>query len=168
LVIEDENENEAEDRFLHSSRELIMANAIDIDGIKVSGSVTEDFSKILTPEALSFVGTLAREFDSRRKALLERRMTVQAEIDNGKMPDFLPETREIRESDWKIASVPLDLQDRRVEITGPVDRKMVINALNSDAVMPLTEPSILKVPRANSTVWPMRLPRCSSGPGACT
>ncbi|MCK5363503.1 MAG: malate synthase A, partial [Gammaproteobacteria bacterium] len=64
---------------------------------------------------------------------LERRMAVQAEIDKGKMPDFLPETREIRESEWKIAPVPADLQDRRVEITGPVDRKMVINALNSGA-----------------------------------
>ena len=110
-----------------------MANTTNIEGIEISGSVADDFSQILTPEALSFVGTLAREFDSQRKTLLERRMTVQAEIDDGKMPDFLPETREIRESDWKIASVPADLQDRRVEITGPVDRKMIINALNSGA-----------------------------------
>ena len=110
-----------------------MANTINSDGIEVPESVTEDFSQILTPEALSFVGALAREFDSRRKDLLERRMAVQAEIDSGKMPDFLPETREIREGDWKIAPVPVDLQDRRVEITGPVDRKMVINALNSGA-----------------------------------
>ncbi|MEJ2167541.1 MAG: malate synthase A [Deltaproteobacteria bacterium] len=110
-----------------------MTNLNNTEGIEVSGSMTEDFLQILTPEALSFVGALAREFDSRRKELLERRMTVQAEIDNGKMPDFLPETRVIRESDWKITPVPADLQDRRVEITGPVDRKMIINALNSGA-----------------------------------
>jgi len=110
-----------------------MNRTIDIEGIEVSGSITDDFSQILSPEALSFVGALAREFESRRKELLERRKTVQAEIDNGKMPDFLPETREIRESEWKIAPVPADLKDRRVEITGPVDRKMIINALNSGA-----------------------------------
>jgi malate synthase len=110
-----------------------MSHKIDTEGIEVSGAVTDDFSQILTLEALSFVGTLAREFESRRKELLERRMAVQAEIDNGKMPDFLPETREIRESEWKIAPVPADLQDRRVEITGPVERKMIINALNSGA-----------------------------------
>jgi malate synthase len=110
-----------------------MSHKIDIEGIEVSGSISADFSEILTPEALSFVGALAREFESRRKELMERRMAVQAEIDNGKMPDFLPETGEIRESEWKIAPVPADLQDRRVEITGPVDRKMIINALNSGA-----------------------------------
>ncbi|MCK5204031.1 MAG: malate synthase A, partial [Desulfobacterales bacterium] len=110
-----------------------MSSTIDIEGIEVSGSISADFSQILTPEALSFVGAIAREFESRRKELLERRMAVQAEIDNGKMPDFLPETREIRESEWKIAPVPADLQDRRVEITGPVNRKMIINALNSGA-----------------------------------
>ena len=110
-----------------------MENTNNLEGIEVSGSMTEDFAQILTPEALSFVGSLAREFDSRRKELLERRMAVQAEIDDGKMPDFLPETREIRESEWKIEPVPADLQNRRVEITGPVDRKMIINALNSGA-----------------------------------
>ena len=110
-----------------------MANTINTEDIEVLGSVTEDFSQILTPEALSFVGALAREFDPRRKELLERRMVVQAEIDDGKMPDFLTETREVRESSWKIAPVPADLKDRRVEITGPVDRKMIINALNSGA-----------------------------------
>ena len=110
-----------------------MANTIGIAGIEVHGSVAEEFSQIITPEALSFLGTLAREFDSRRKVLLDRRVAVQAEIDNGKMPDFLSETKEIRESEWKIAPVPADLQDRRVEITGPVDRKMIINALNSGA-----------------------------------
>jgi malate synthase len=103
------------------------------DGIEVVGPLTEDFSRILTPEALQFVGTLAREFESRRKQLLERRQTIQTQIDSGKLPDFLPETRKIRESDWKVDPVPDDLKDRRVEITGPVDRKMMINALNSGA-----------------------------------
>ena len=129
-----------------------MNSTIDIEGIEVSGSVTEDFSQILTPEALSFVGTLAREFDSRRKELLQRRMAVQAEIDNGKMPDFLPETREIRESDWKIASVPADLQDRRVEITGPVDRKMIINAFNSGASTYMADFEDSHSPTWNSTL----------------
>jgi len=108
-----------------------MDNTTNIEGIEVSGSVTKEFSHILTPEALSFVAALAREFESRRRKLLARRQTIQDQIDNGKMPDFLPETKEIRESEWKIAPVPADLQDRRVEITGPVDRKMIINALNS-------------------------------------
>jgi malate synthase len=103
------------------------------DGIEVVGPVSAEFSRILTPEALAFIGGLARKFDTRRKELLDRRQLVQADIDAGKLPDFLPETRPIREGDWKIEPVPDDLKDRRVEITGPVDRKMVINALNSGA-----------------------------------
>jgi len=104
-----------------------------VDGVDVLAPIPESFSKVLTPEALHFVGRLAREFEDRRQSLLARRLTVQQNIDNGKLPDFLPETKVIRESEWKIAPVPADLQDRRVEITGPVDRKMVINALNSGA-----------------------------------
>jgi malate synthase len=103
------------------------------DGIEVVGPLTEDYAEILTPAALQFVGSLARKFESRRRQLLQRRRDVQAQIDQGKLPDFIPETREIRESNWKIAPVPEDLKDRRVEITGPVDRKMMINALNSGA-----------------------------------
>jgi malate synthase len=102
-------------------------------GIEVVEPVSAEFSRILTPEALAFVGGLARQFDTRRKELLDRRQQVQADINAGKLPDFLPETRFIREGDWKIEPVPDDLKDRRVEITGPVDRKMVINALNSGA-----------------------------------
>ena len=105
----------------------------NVDGIEVRAPLSKDFSEVLTHEALQFVATLAREFEDRRQALLERRRTVQAEIDAGKRPDFLPETRSVREGEWKIAAIPDDLQDRRVEITGPVDRKMVINALNSGA-----------------------------------
>ncbi len=110
-----------------------MAPALDINGVAVHGPLTPEFKEILTPEALDFAATLAREFDARRVSLLERRRQVQKEIDQGEFPDFLEDTKDIREGDWKIAPVPRDLQDRRVEITGPVDRKMVINALNSGA-----------------------------------
>ena len=104
-----------------------------VAGIEVRAPVSAEFSRILTPEALAFVGGLARQFDTRRKELLDRRQQVQADINAGKLPDFLPETRPIREGDWRIEPVPDDLKDRRIEITGPVDRKMVINALNSGA-----------------------------------
>ena len=88
---------------------------------------------ILTPEAQAFLTKLAAEFEPRRQELLARRQVVQEEIDHGKLPEFLPETAEIRERDWRVAPIPKDLLDRRVEITGPVDRKMIINALNSGA-----------------------------------
>ena len=89
--------------------------------------------ELLSPDALAFVAELHRHFDGTRRELLAVRAERQARIDAGELPDFLPETREVRESDWRTASIPADLQDRRVEITGPVDRKMVINALNSGA-----------------------------------
>jgi malate synthase len=82
---------------------------------------------------MAFVAKLVRAFGPRRQELLSRRAEGQQAIDAGELPDFLPETREVREGDWRVAPVPADLQDRRVEITGPVDRKMVINALNSGA-----------------------------------
>ncbi len=103
------------------------------EGIEVRGAVTPEFAEILTPEAMSFVAKLARAFQGRREELLQKRVLRQAEIDAGKMPDFLAETADIRAGSWTIAPEPSDLQDRRVEITGPVDRKMVINALNSPA-----------------------------------
>jgi malate synthase len=90
-------------------------------------------ASVLTPEAQAFLLKLAARFENRRQELLARRRTVQQEIDHGKFPDFLPETEGIRQSDWKVAPIPKDLLDRRVEITGPVDRKMIINALNSGA-----------------------------------
>src|SRR5580692_6600253 len=90
-------------------------------------------TRVLTPEARAFLLKLAARFEPRRQQLLARRQTVQQAIDNGKFPDFLPETAEIRRSDWKVGPLPQDLLDRRVEITGPVDRKMIINALNSGA-----------------------------------
>src|ERR1700751_3243410 len=103
------------------------------DGIEIRGPVPEPFPEILTPDALRFVARLQREFNGRRIELLERRERRQAEINQGKKPDFLPETAHIRESNWQVAPIPKDLQDRRVEITGPTDRKMGINALNSGA-----------------------------------
>jgi len=90
-------------------------------------------SHMLTPEAQAFLTKLARTFESRRQHLLSRRRVRQQEIDAGHVPDFLPETTSIRQQEWTVAPIPHDLLDRRVEITGPVDRKMIINALNSGA-----------------------------------
>jgi malate synthase len=102
-------------------------------GISVTGAMKPAYADILAPEALDFVATLHRSFERRRRELLALRAERQRAFDAGKLPDFLPETRAIRESDWTVAPQPADLLDRRVEITGPTDRKMVINALNSGA-----------------------------------
>ncbi|MGI9058908.1 MAG: malate synthase A [Ktedonobacteraceae bacterium] len=102
-------------------------------GIEITGLVTPAYAEILTPEAMSFVAKLVRTFANRRTELLQHRAQRQAQLDAGKLPDFLPETEHIRTSEWTIAPIPPDLQDRRVEITGPVERKMIINALNSGA-----------------------------------
>ena len=102
-------------------------------GVEVLGEITPAFSKILTPEALAFVAKLQRQFGTRRKQCLEHRQERQRRLHQGEGLDFLPETKQIREGDWKCAPIPSDIQDRRVEITGPTDRKMVINALNSGA-----------------------------------
>ncbi len=110
-----------------------MVMTPNVEGIEVLAPVPDSLAPLLTPEALGFAATLAREFEDRRRHLLERRVSVQDAINAGELPDFLDETRDIREAEWQIAPIPQDLQDRRVEITGPVDRKMVINALNSGA-----------------------------------
>ncbi len=102
-------------------------------GVEIHGQVTAEVSRILTSEAVAFIAKLHRQFESRRQELLARRAVRQKEFDAGKLPDFLPETANIRNSDWRIAPQPKDMLDRRVEITGPTDRKMVINALNSGA-----------------------------------
>ncbi len=94
-----------------------------------------DPGAVLTPEAVDFLTRLQRRFGPPREALLEARAVRAERLRNGELPDFLPETKEVREGDWRVAPVPAELQDRRVEITGPVDRKMVINALNSGARM---------------------------------
>jgi len=102
-------------------------------GIEITAPVSAEFARILSPDALSFVARLSRSFESRRRELLGKREEVQARLANGWIPDFLAETASIRNGDWHIAPLPADLQCRRVEITGPVERKMIINALNSGA-----------------------------------
>ncbi len=90
-------------------------------------------SEVLTPPAVAFLQRLARQFEPRRRKLLACRQTRQQQLNAGEMPDFLAQTASIRQADWRVAPIPADLHDRRVEITGPVDRKMIINALNSGA-----------------------------------
>jgi malate synthase len=102
-------------------------------GVELAAPVSPATSKILISEATELIAALQRNFNERRKELLQRRWERQTELDRGKVPDFLPETIAVRNSEWTVASIPGDLQDRRVEITGPTDRKMVINALNSGA-----------------------------------
>jgi malate synthase len=102
-------------------------------GVVIRGAVKPGYEKVLTPEAVAFVVELERTFGAERRRLLERRAELQQRLDAGWKPDFLPETRAIRESDWRVAPIPGDIQDRRIEITGPTDRKMVINALNCGA-----------------------------------
>jgi malate synthase len=103
------------------------------EGVEFTAEIPEEFEQILTPEAVAFVAKLSREYRGRVVELLDKRAERQERISAGEMPDFLPETRDVREGDWKIAPIPDDLQDRRVELTGPPDRKMTINALNSGA-----------------------------------
>jgi malate synthase len=102
-------------------------------GIELRGKMKPGFETILTPSALAFIAGLERRFGAVRRRLLAARETVQAKLDAGWRPDFPAETRAIREAEWTVAPLPKDLLDRRVEITGPTDRKMVINALNSGA-----------------------------------
>jgi malate synthase len=105
-------------------------------------------TEVLTPGALAFVARLQSEFGARRVELLRLRDERQARLDAGDLPDFLPTTRSVRESDWKVAKAPRDLEDRRVEITGPTDRKMLINALNSGARVFMAD-----FEDANSPTW---------------
>jgi malate synthase len=102
-------------------------------GVVIRGAMRPAYEKVLTPEAIDFAVELEREFGAERRRLLARRAEVQRRLDAGWKPDFLPETKAVRDGEWRVASIPRDLQDRRVEITGPTDRKMVINALNCGA-----------------------------------
>ena len=120
----------------------------DLDGIEVRGAVKGRGAEVLTPAALAFVARLQREFNPQREELLRKRAERQATLDAGELPDFLPETRHVREGDWQVAPPPKDLQDRRVEITGPVERKMMINALNSGARVFMAD-----FEDANSPTW---------------
>ena len=110
-----------------------MTNASDAPPARILAPAPEPTGGLLEPDLLRLLGELGSRFRAPVDRLLEARTQVQQRLDDGELPDFPPETREIRESDWKVAEIPADLRDRRVEITGPVDRKMIINALNSDA-----------------------------------
>ncbi len=110
-----------------------MASIEVPEGLELLAPVSDAHAEILTKDALEFYATLHRAFNPRRLELLEKRKERQAGLDRGEMPDYFAETADVRNGDWKVDPVPEDFQDRRVEITGPVDRKMVINALNSGA-----------------------------------
>ena len=108
-------------------------------GVAVTGPLHPRFDEVLTHDALALVAKLHRAFEARRQELLQARVTRQARIDAGEMPDFLPETKHIRGGDWKVAPLPKALECRRTEITGPVEAKMIINAFNSGAVSYMTD-----------------------------
>lgn len=116
-----------------SSGNRSSSKSFFIPGVEIRGEMRPEFAEILTPEAVQFIADLHRKFAKTRQSLLKRRTEVQRQIDAGWRPDFLPETASVRAGNWKVAPIPADIQDRRVEITGPVDRKMIINALNSGA-----------------------------------
>ncbi len=109
-----------------------MTTSINRAGLTITAALNPDYDTILTEQACALLVELSREFRPRLSALLQARQDKQRLYDNGQLPDFLPQTANIRQSDWQVAAIPADLQDRRVEITGPVDRKMIINALNAD------------------------------------
>lgn len=117
-------------------------------GVAVKGRMGPRYTEILSPGALAFLAELHRKFEERRRELLEARRERQARFDAGELPDFLAETQEIRDGDWTVGPIPADLQDRRVEITGPVDRKMIVNALNSGATHFMAD-----FEDANSPTW---------------
>ncbi|HEU5094424.1 MAG TPA: malate synthase A, partial [Reyranella sp.] len=108
--------------------------ALDLpDGVAIDGAIKPGFERVLSKEALAFLADLQRRFNARREELLAARVERQKRLDAGEKPDFLKDTAQIREKDWRVAPLPDDILDRRVEITGPVDRKMIINALNCGA-----------------------------------
>jgi len=110
-----------------------MSPTLNLPGVEILAPVNETHAQVLTPDAVDFIVDLHRTFNPRRQELLQARQERQKRLDAGEKPDFLAETRSIRQSEWTVAPIPADILDRRVEITGPVDRKMIINALNSGA-----------------------------------
>src|SRR5262250_520373 len=120
-------------RLLSGSEVAMTTPSASLKGVEILAPPHSGQSRVLTPAALEFIVDLQRRFNWRRLELLAARAGRQKRLDAGEKPDFLPETKSIRESEWTVAPIPADLQDRRVEITGPVDRKMIINALNSGA-----------------------------------
>jgi malate synthase len=127
---------------------MSISPTISAAGIEITAPVTGAHTEILTAEAMQFLASLADNFEARRQDLLARRRVRQADVDAGKFPDFLPETADIRAQEWTVAPIPADLNDRRVEITGPVDRKMIINALNCGANVFMAD-----FEDANSPTW---------------
>jgi malate synthase len=126
----------------------VQTNKSTANGIKIRGKLSAEYAEILTPQALEFIAMLQRRFGAERERLLKLRETIQQQLNAGWQPDFPSETEAIRNGDWKVAPIPQDLQDRRVEITGPCDRKMVINALNSGANVFMAD-----FEDANSPTW---------------
>ncbi len=110
-----------------------MAPPVTVPGVTIRGPMRPGYESVLRPEALAFIAKLERRFGAERRKLLASRDERQARLDRGELPGFLPETEDVRRGQWRVPPPPPDLTDRRVEITGPVDRKMVINALNSGA-----------------------------------
>ena len=121
---------------------------MNIPGIEIKGGIKPGYEHVLSDQALNFIANLHRKFNAVRMELLAHRESRQQRIDKGELPDFLPETTSVREGDWQVNPIPEDLQDRRTEITGPVDRKMVINALNSGAKVFMAD-----FEDANSPTW---------------
>ncbi len=112
---------------------MLDKSRISSGDLTVSGPKVDRDSEVLTAPALDFLAALHKTFDATRLKLLAARHARQKRFDSGETPDFLPQTQSVRDGDWRVGAIPADLLDRRVEITGPVDRKMIINALNSGA-----------------------------------
>ena len=108
-------------------------------GVQITAPLPPGYERILTSDALALVAQLHRAFEARRQELLAKRVERAKRLDAGERPDFLPETKSVRDGNWTIAPIPADLHCRRVEITGPVERKMIINALNSGADSYMTD-----------------------------
>jgi malate synthase len=126
----------------------MRAPAARVTGVAIGGRTAPRYEEVLTAPALAFLADLHRRFDAARRHLLAARAEQQLRYDAGERPGFLAATRSVREADWRIAPIPSDLQDRRVEITGPVDRKMIVNALNSGANVFMAD-----FEDANSPTW---------------
>ncbi|MFT7588134.1 MAG: malate synthase [Limisphaerales bacterium] len=127
---------------------MLVKTNVKVSGVSIQAPISDAFNEILSQDALAFIAELHRKFNSKRLAILWQRIKRQEELDKGILPGFLAETASIRESDWIVAPLPADLLDRRVEITGPVDRKMVINALNSGAKVFMAD-----LEDSNSPTW---------------
>ncbi len=143
-----------------------MNPVIDRPRIVAEPSRVPGAGAVLTPDALDLVAELHERFDSRRRELLDKRLDRQKSFDAGELPDFRDDTRDIRESEWTVGGIPADLLDRRVEITGPTNAKMVINALNSGAKVFMADFEDATSPTGTSSS-PARRTSRPTGSGAC-